>query len=70
MTKCLRQQPQPALLSLALACKRAGIATVTAAKLAERGEFPRVSWVGSKRVVGLRAFEAWLAERTDTSATT
>jgi hypothetical protein len=31
--------------------------------LAERGEFPRTSWIGSKRVVGRWAFEAWLAVR-------
>jgi hypothetical protein len=54
---------QPALLSLAQACRRAGIATETAAKLAENGDFPRVSWVGKKRVVGARAFDLWLTER-------
>jgi predicted DNA-binding transcriptional regulator AlpA len=63
MAKHDRQHVQPELLSLAQACKRAGIATETAVKLAERGEFPRTSWIGSKRVVGRRAFEAWLAER-------
>ena len=35
----------------------------SAVKLVKRGEFPRTSWIGSKRVVGRRAFEAWLAER-------
>jgi len=63
MTRRPRQHVQPELLSLAQACKRAGIATETAVKLAKRGEFPRTSWVGSKRVVGRRAFETWLAER-------
>jgi hypothetical protein len=63
MAKRPREQVQPELVSLAWAAKRAGIVTETAAKLAERGEFPRLSWVGAKRVVGRRAFEAWLAER-------
>jgi hypothetical protein len=61
-----REHVQPELLSLAQACRRAGIATETAAKMAEHGQFPRISWVGAKRVVGARAFDLWLTERIDT----
>lgn len=61
---------QPELLSLAQACKRVGIVRETAAKLAARGEFPRISWIGSKRVVGRILFEQWLAARLDGTAAT
>ena len=68
MARRSREQVQPELLSLAQACRRAGIATETTARMAEHGQFPRISWVGAKRVVGARAFDLWLTERIGTSA--
>ena len=47
---------------------RAGIATETAAKMSEHGQFPRITRIGSKRVVSSVAFDAWLRERIGTPA--
>jgi hypothetical protein len=51
------------LISLAKAARRAGICVASAVKLAEHNEFPRITSIGRKRVVGRRAFERFLADR-------
>jgi hypothetical protein len=51
------------LISLARACRQAGIAPQTAVKLMPAGEFPEATWLGGKRVVGRRRFEAWLKSK-------
>ena len=53
-------QTLPALMiSLRRACKRAGIDSETAVRLAEKGEFPKIiSSVGSWRRVSSAAFES------------
>ena len=57
------KREEPALISLAAACRRAGFSVQTAVKLPPE-EFP-VGWfrLGGKRVVPRRRFEAWLAEK-------
>jgi hypothetical protein len=53
---------QPELISLARACRRAGLSVQTAVKLPPE-EFVEWSWLGGKRVVPRRRFDAWLAEK-------
>ena len=53
-----------ATISLAQACRRAGISVNTATKLMPQ-EFPEAFWLGGKRVLARRRFEAWLAEKID-----
>lgn len=48
------------LISLARACRMAGIAPQTAVKLMPAGEFPEAFKLGGKRVLPRRRFEAWL----------
>jgi len=48
------------LITLREACKRTGIAPQTALKLMPAGEFPEATWLGGKRVLGRKRFEAWL----------
>jgi hypothetical protein len=56
---------QPELISLARACRRAGISVQTATRL-PREEWPfGWTWLGGKRVVPRRRFEQWLAEKID-----
>jgi hypothetical protein len=63
-----REHVQPALRSLAQACRRAGLATETAAKMSAHGQFPRITRIGTKRVISSVAFDAWLRERIGTPA--
>ena len=58
---------EPELISLARACGRAGLSVQTAVRLPP-GEFPSWSWLGGKRVVGRRRFEAWLADKAGTTS--
>jgi hypothetical protein len=58
----------PELISLQKACRRVGISVQAAIKLPE-GEFPPYLWLGSKRMVPRRRFEAWLAEKIGISTT-
>jgi hypothetical protein len=55
----------PEFISLARACRRVGISVQAAVKLSEgaKGEFPPYQWLGMKRMVPRRRFEAWLSER-------
>jgi len=53
----------PDLLSLVTACALAGVCVPTALKLAEKNQFPKITTVGRKRVVGKRAYLRWIAER-------
>jgi len=60
---------QPELISLARACRRAGLSVQTVVKLPPE-EWPvGWSWLGGKRVVARRRFEQWLAEKTGTAPT-
>ena len=60
---------QPELISLARACRRAGLSVQTVVKLSPE-EWPvGWSWLGGKRVVARRRFEQWLAEKTGTAPT-
>jgi hypothetical protein len=61
-----RNDEQPELISLARACRRAGISVQTAVKLPPE-EWPvGWSWLGGKRMVSRQRFEQWLAEKTGT----
>jgi hypothetical protein len=51
------------LITLAAACRRTGIAPQTALKLMPAGEFPEATWLGGKRVLPRRRFEAWLKRK-------
>ncbi len=53
----------PMLLSLAAACRIAGLSSHTAAKLSKVGQFPPLARIGKRRVVSRVAFERWLAEK-------
>ena len=53
---------QSELITLAQACRRAGITPATAVRLMPE-QFPTATWLGGKRVVPRRRFEAWLAEK-------
>jgi predicted DNA-binding transcriptional regulator AlpA len=53
---------KPAVITLAEACRRTGIAVGTALRLAPN-DFPRVFWLGGKRVVPREEFENWLARK-------
>jgi hypothetical protein len=58
-----RKHDEPELISLAQACRRAGISVQTATRL-PREEWPvEWTWLGGKRVVPRRRFEQWLAEK-------
>ena len=52
----------PEFISLQKACRRVGISVQAAIKLPE-SEFPPYLWLGAKRMVSRRRFEAWLAEK-------
>jgi hypothetical protein len=54
---------ESALITLAAACRRAGIAPATAVRLMPSGEFPESTWLGSKWVGARRRFETRLAEK-------
>jgi len=60
---CDRAPVEAATISLAQACRRVGISVNTATKLMPE-EFPEAFWLGGKRVLVRRRFEAWLAEKT------
>ena len=59
----MKQTNEAELISLAKACRQAGIAPQTALKLMPAGEFPEATWLGGKRVVARRRFEAWLKSK-------
>ena len=65
-TNPIPDSDEPELISLARACRRAGLSVQTVIRLPP-GEFPPWSWLGGKRVVGRRRFEAWLADKAGTS---
>ena len=52
------------IISLNRACQRAGISMPTALKLAGLGQFPEPTWLGGKRVLSCRLFDAWLTTKT------
>ena len=52
----------PEFIRLQKACRRVGISVQAAIKLPE-SEFPPYLWLGAKRMVSRRRFEAWLAEK-------
>jgi hypothetical protein len=62
MQQRVRTDDLPEFISLQKACRRVGISVQAAVKLPE-GEFPRYLWLGTKRMVPRRRFEAWLAEK-------
>jgi hypothetical protein len=62
MDNRMRTDDLPEFSSLAMACRRVGISVQAAIKLPE-GEFPPYLWLGTKRMVSRRRFEAWLAEK-------
>jgi hypothetical protein len=51
------------LVSLVKACADAGICVPTALKLAAKNQFPKITAIGRKRVVGKRAYLRWIADR-------
>jgi hypothetical protein len=58
----MKQKTQPELITLAEACRRVGITPATAVRLMP-DYFPQATWLGQKRVVSRRHFEAWLAQK-------
>jgi hypothetical protein len=71
MSKVKQRDPQdePELMSLAKACRRAGLSVQTASRLPP-DQFVPWSWLGKRRVVSRRRFEAWLAEKIGMPPTT
>jgi hypothetical protein len=53
---------QPEFISLQQACRRIGISVQAAVKLPPEQGFPWL-WLGNKRVVPRRRFDAWLARQ-------
>ena len=67
MARRIGRDDQPELISLARACRRAGLSVQTAVKLPPE-EFVEWSWLGRKRVVARRRFEAWLTKKLGTAS--
>jgi hypothetical protein len=65
-SKAQRAISQPAMMTLAAACRRVGISVATAVKLLEgpEGGFPPAFCIGGRRYVSPRLPEAWLAAKT------
>jgi hypothetical protein len=59
-----REPNEPELITLAAACRRAGITTPTAIRLMP-DQFPAATWLGGKRVLGRERFERWLRAKAD-----
>ena len=65
MRKTNHQPIRPtAFISLRRACMDAGLCIATATKMAETNQFPKITKLGRKRVIGGVAYRCWIAERT------
>jgi hypothetical protein len=64
MRKPYLHHPAPALISLRVGCAAVGLCVATAVELSAKQQFPKISRVGKKRVIGRTALAQWVAERT------